>query len=321
MVKPLHKLGFLLAAGLSLVNGLDAFAQTNPAPQTLPYEQNFNSMGSAGTTLPAGVAAWVSPAKNSKEAALTTTVSADASISAVTTTQTSSSSVYNYYNNENNQLYIQLTGNSTTGASVLATAINTTNYSDVTVAYEINLIHDQPRSAGVTLQYRVGETGDWIEVADSDYSSVDRVANAKQEISVTLPDAAENQPIVQLRWVTYEVVVSGASGGRDGLGFDNIVINGSTTTGVKEFGAGNIGLYPNPTTSVAKLQLPASLAAKGNVGLTVYSLDGKVLLKAAGSEQTLNAELAQKLTAAAAGIYLVRIDGNGESFQTRIIKN
>ncbi len=105
---------------------------------------------------------------------------------------------------------------------------------------------------------------------------------------------------------------------RVGPSFD--AVTPGTTTSVKDFATANIGLYPNPTSGSVKLQLPASLA-NGEVGLTVYSLEGKVLLKTAGSEQKLNQELATKLSAAANGVYIVRLESNGNSYQTRVVKN
>lgn len=99
------------------------------------------------------------------------------------------------------------------------------------------------------------------------------------------------------------------------------VTPGTTTTGIKDFSEGNLGLFPNPTTGAVKLQLPASFSGKNKVRLTVYNVNGDLLLKSTGSEKVLNEQLAAKMGAAAAGMYLVKINDGAQAYQTRIVKN
>ncbi|WP_192820129.1 T9SS type A sorting domain-containing protein [Rufibacter sp. LB8] len=93
-----------------------------------------------------------------------------------------------------------------------------------------------------------------------------------------------------------------------------------TTTSIKDFKAGNLNIYPNPANGTFKLQLPANLSS-GKVAMTVYTVSGTVLLSATGTEKALNEQLSSKFNNAAAGVYLVKIEANGESFQTRLVKN
>ncbi|WP_205502899.1 T9SS type A sorting domain-containing protein [Rufibacter psychrotolerans] len=89
---------------------------------------------------------------------------------------------------------------------------------------------------------------------------------------------------------------------------------------VKEFAAGKISLSPNPTAGATKLTLPANFPGKDKLAMTVYGLDGKVLLQAAGNEQAINAQLNASLGKAAAGVYLLKVEGGGQTYQTRIVK-
>ncbi len=82
---------------------------------------------------------------------------------------------------------------------------------------------------------------------------------------------------------------------------------------------GRFNVFPNPTTGAVALRLPEGVA-KEKLSVTVYSLRGEVLLKAAGSEQTLNNLLSQKISSAAAGMYLVKVQAGNQAYQTRIIK-
>jgi endonuclease/exonuclease/phosphatase family metal-dependent hydrolase len=223
MFKHLHKASAFVLVCCGLWAGNEVQGQSNPTPQTLPFSTDFSSMGST-TELPAGIAAWLNGYNSSKTAALASTPSADAPIVATGAKQSGGASVYNYTAGGGNRLYIQLSANTSNGSDQIATAINTQGKSSIQVSYDVELINNQPRSAGVTLQYRVGESGEWIEVASTDYTSKDLAEGDIRSIEAMLPAGAENNAVVQLRWVTYENVESGVGGSRDGIAIDNIVI-------------------------------------------------------------------------------------------------
>ncbi|TPE43648.1 Ig-like domain-containing protein [Pontibacter mangrovi] len=229
MIKPLQKLGAVVLGGFMLLGSQQTLAQSNPAVQSLPYEQNFEGMGETGTDLPAGIVAWLTGASNTKEKAEGAVPSADAPIKLSSGFQSSGSSVYHQRAGGNSQLYVQLTGNADNGSNQLATAINTTGAEYVTVKYTVELLNDQPRSAGVSLQFRNGNAGAWTTVEASDYTSKAKELNSKEEFAVSLPAVAAGQELVQLRWITYENQESGVSGPRDGVGIDNISIYSDAT--------------------------------------------------------------------------------------------
>ncbi|WP_299702813.1 choice-of-anchor J domain-containing protein [uncultured Pontibacter sp.] len=224
MFKHLHKVSAFVLVCCGLLAGNEVQGQSNPTPQTLPFSTDFSSMGST-TELPAGIAAWLNGYNNSKTAALASTPSADAPILVKDLKQSGGSSVYNYTAGGGNRLYVQLSSNSSNGSDQIAAAVNTMGKSSIKVSYDVELINNQSRSVGVTLQYRVGESGDWTEVASTDYTSKDLTEEGDiRSIEAMLPAGAENNAVVQLRWVTYENVESGVGGSRDGVAIDNIVI-------------------------------------------------------------------------------------------------
>ncbi|MBC5993571.1 endonuclease/exonuclease/phosphatase family protein [Pontibacter cellulosilyticus] len=273
MIKPLQKLTYFLFIAVFLSISHFGHGQSNPAAQTLPYTTDFSSMQNT-TILPAGIAVWLTAYSNSKGAAETSVPSANAPIVATAEKQLSGSSAYNYTLGSNNRLYVQLTSNTTNGSNQIATAVNTTGKTGIRVSYDIELISNQSRSVGVTLQYRVGQSDSWTTVAGSDYSS-EGVATeeAIRSFEVTLPAEAENKSLVQLRWITYEILVTGVTGSRDGIALDNLVVTDAVAT-------------PNPlTTSVASLNF-GSIAAgeQSNVlsyTLTSNNLSGNVTVTAA----------------------------------------
>ncbi|MCX2739699.1 Ig-like domain-containing protein [Pontibacter anaerobius] len=227
MSKHLQKLGALVA-GFALFGSTQVLGQANPVPQSLPYNQNFESISEAAVNYPVGIAGWLAAYNNSKEKAETSVAAGDAILKVTNKAESSGGNIYLHSSGTNSQLYIQLTGNSSNGSNQLASAVNTVGAEQVAVKYKIELLNDQARSVGVALQYRVGETGDWATVDNSEFTSVEKALSHSQEFDLVLPVAAANKELVQLRWITFENVVSGVSGSRDGIGIDNISILSSS---------------------------------------------------------------------------------------------
>ena len=112
------------------------------------------------------------------------------------------------------------------GAAVVS--LNTIGTQDIRVTWTGGTIAPNVRDYGIRLQYRVGTTGAYQDVLDSLGQPVEYVRNASANHSqvigpVTLPIAAENQPLVEVRWKYY--YRSGSSGSRARLRIDNIQIN------------------------------------------------------------------------------------------------
>ncbi|MFC6997760.1 T9SS-dependent choice-of-anchor J family protein [Rufibacter roseus] len=87
----------------------------------------------------------------------------------------------------------------------------------------------------------------------------------------------------------------------------------------KSYAAG-FKVYPNPSTGTVQLALPSGMGGKA-FELQLYSLTGEVLLKTNGNADAVTNRLNQKLSAAAAGMYLVRVKAAGNTYQVRIVKN
>ena len=111
-----------------------------------------------------------------------------------------------------------------------------------------------------------------------------------------------------------------ATGGDGGPNMDHLAV--SSLTGARTSGpvankqeatieseAGQLQLYPNPTTGVVQL--------KGEVSgpVQVYSLEGKLLLRSQLSQQQ-----EVDVSALPVGVYMLEVQGQGQPFRARIIK-
>ncbi|MCC6995327.1 MAG: hypothetical protein IT370_12015 [Deltaproteobacteria bacterium] len=149
---------------------------------------------------------------------------------------------------------IALQGSGTADAPFIVLHLDTTGFSNITVAY---LVRDVDGSADdtaqqVALQFRVGSSGDFTDVP-AGYVADATTANAATQttmVSVVLPAAANNVPLLQVRMIT-----TNASGNDEWVGIDDI----SVTQGV----------LPPTNPSGVGTATPSSQGQSGTTLLTV----------------------------------------------------
>lgn len=121
---------------------------------------------------------------------------------------------------------IAMQGSGTADAPFLLIHLDTTGANNVQVSYKLRDIDGSSNNAisQVALQYRIGETGDFINlpagyVADASTGSA---ATQITPIKVALPSTVDNQSKVQLR-----IITANASGSDEWIGVDDIEVAAS----------------------------------------------------------------------------------------------
>jgi endonuclease G, mitochondrial len=208
---------FLATILLAIISGHAAQAQTNPAAQALP----FSLTSQTGSTLPAGVAVhrFGTTAGAIPTTRTTTPGNADLPYSNI-------SNAGGWRDEGVNGIGILASGAQAAGALVVA--IDTTGKTNVQVSWVARTILQQAsRDNSIALQYRLGTAGNFIDVDPSVYTSAGKTAGDSATFTnVTLPAAAENQPVVQVRWIYWESVST--SGSRDRIAVDDISITANS---------------------------------------------------------------------------------------------
>lgn len=207
----------LLFIFLSLTTGLNA--QTNPAAHNLnASDYNFQGFATGtDTTYPAAMQGW----KFNSEPTSTTVGNANGDQTLVVST--GGNATGSIRNEIGNGLSILGSGSATLGA--IAVALNTTGTQDIKISWSAEdfLSTVSTRTSGLRLQYRIGTSGDFAEIPNTIYESNPSGNKALENfIDIPLPAAAENQPVVQLRWLYYNINGGGA---RDRIRLDNIHIS------------------------------------------------------------------------------------------------
>ena len=188
-----------------------SWGQTNPTAQSLPYTW------SGGSSLPAGMAV------HSFSALLTTRSTANATGNLGTGSGTTGGYDFEGTGGADG---ISMLGSGSVNAGAVVVSVITTNTCNINVSY-IAWTQSNNRACNVALQYRVGTSGTWIDVNNPTSSVYTSNASTGRSNGVSfnqnLPIAAENQSVVQIRWVYWD---SGSSGSRSRIGIDQISITG-----------------------------------------------------------------------------------------------
>ncbi|MCA1925198.1 MAG: ExeM/NucH family extracellular endonuclease [Thiobacillus sp.] len=175
---------------------------------------------------------------------------------------------------------VALAGSGTASAPFLLITLDTTNKYAIQVGYTLRDLDGSADNAvqQVALQYRVGNSGAFTNLPAgyvADATEGPGLAGKTTPVSVILPPAADNQPLVQLR-----ILTTNAAGNDEWVGVDDIVIDGTGGS------SGNAPIVP---------VCPATLSvASGG--------SGSVLLSASDADSVVNA--ARISSGAQAGISL-----------------
>lgn len=193
------------------------FSQTNPVAQTLPF--NLNSQ--AGATLRAGVAVHRFGTTAGAIPTTRTLIPGNADLPYNATVGSGG-----WKDESANGLSILASGSQSAGALIIA--INTTGSTNIDIQWTARLILQQASwDNNIALQYRIGTTGNFIDIGNtSTFSTVGQAVGYSQTYLETLPAAAENQAVVQVRFIYW--ATAGGSGSRDRIALDDISIGGAS---------------------------------------------------------------------------------------------
>ncbi|MEA9412863.1 T9SS-dependent choice-of-anchor J family protein [Flavobacterium sp. PL02] len=283
---------------------LFAQAPSNPTPQAIPYTQNFDALPASSTTFLPTIEGWQGwQASASQNTAIYNTgLIGDKLLVANSTAAINSGNLHNY----NGQVGFL---NSTSVDLAIGFAFSSTNNKGIIVQYDAMIIRNLYDGAGVNrlqemaLQYRVGTTGAFITLLSTAYSNNSTTPQTgavtvplddkKTRVSVTLPTACDNQPVVQIRWIAR--LVSGSAGARQSFAIDNIdirqdivapvnvvgypIIDNVLSDGfnfsnqIDEIGKTYYVLVPSNATAPVAAQIKAGLNGDGTAALQSGFLD------------------------------------------------
>ncbi|KFF01488.1 T9SS-dependent choice-of-anchor J family protein [Flavobacterium hydatis] len=208
---------------------LFAQAPSNPVPQAIPYTQNFDGIGNGVTDYPDGFQGWTASVSPGSTFNTNATLVANRTLTApqggTSTAATNSGNIHNY----NGKIGFLNTGSLDL---TIGFAFSTTKESGIQVQYDVMTIRNpyditsNTRINEMVLQYRVGTTTPFVSLLSTVYSNntttqIKAITDPQnlQKIKVTLPAECDNQPVVQIRWISRQ---AGGGGSRPSFAIDNI---------------------------------------------------------------------------------------------------
>ncbi len=210
------------------------------------------------------------------------------------------------------------------GAAVLA--IDTRGLHGITVGWTAGTMIPNSRVYAIRLQYRTGLEQPFDDVPAPGGEPLEYMRSATANHTtvfqpVTLPEEADNQAYVQLRWKYYYTgqQLNPNDGSRDMLRLDDIVVSalnlGNYEAKKPDFEA---RLWPNPTagTSTVSIKTPENQKFR----LELLGSDGRLLkvLRNEMFEPGMH-ELALGTSDLKPGVYLVRITGSQSSIVLKLV--
>lgn len=213
---------FLCLFGLSA----NLTAQTMPDPVgSLPYTETFIGLSASSIVYPSGFQGWNAASAPGSVFNTSATLAGDKPLTASSSASTTSGNIHNYNGK------IGFLNNSSSDLTI-GFAFNATGQSAIMVQYDAMTIRN-PYDGGsnirineMVLQYRVGTTAPFTSLLETVYRNNTTTQTGSgvvtpqnpQTIKVTLPAACNNQPVVQIRWISRQV---SGSGSRPSFAIDN----------------------------------------------------------------------------------------------------
>lgn len=290
--KPLVTL--LLAAGV--ITALPALA--DGTPQTLPFSQNWSNTSlitSADdwSSVP-GILGYRGDGLTSANDVDPQTVQADGTSTPVDVnanqTNPNTFSTGGVTEFELADPVVALTGSGTADAPFLLIHLDTRGFNTIQVNYNLRDLDGSSDNSiqQTALQYRVGSSGDFTNLPAgyvADATSGPSLNTQSTPVSATLPAAADNQALVQVR-----IITSNATGNDEWVGIDDIAITGTSGSG---------GVDQPIIANCPGLKLNAG--ESGSVDLTASDSDGIVNAASITSGAIAGIELGALTPAASVG--------------------
>ncbi|OWK73518.1 hypothetical protein CBW16_08370 [Flavobacteriaceae bacterium JJC] len=278
---------FLSALGLMmlLISGL-SFGQTNPSVFDLT-SGNFSFTGFAAGTTTAYPTSMQGHSFGSEPAPANIANPGNADVALVASSGLPNSG--SFRNEIGNGISILNSGSNNYGAIVVA--INTTSRQGIKVTFTAEQLTapnsgGTGRANGLRLQYRVGTTGNFTDISSTDYitSNTSTLNGPVTFTNVSVPSAAENKPIVQLRWIYF--ASSGTTGSRNRIRLDEITVSSSVASSAPILGVSGTASHGSICPSASALPITYTITNSGSTaadGVTVVSSDPQFVVSALSS--------------------------------------
>jgi hypothetical protein len=260
----------ICAIGIALLSLITINAQTNPTPHDLS-SSNYTFTGFASGATTAYPTSMQGHGFAGERTVLNKTdvASGDRAMAANSTAFTTNS----IRNEVADGISFLFGGTTTPQVGTIVVALDATNRQDITLTWTCAemgnpTIGNGDRQNAIELQYRIGTSGTWTSISGTTYLSnllQSPIAAPQTFSNITLPADANNQVVVEVRWLYYYVT---GSGSRDRIRVDDITISSSPLA----------ALCSAPATQASAISFSSIMDVSAQVNWINGSGDGRVVI-------------------------------------------
>jgi len=216
---------------------------------------------------------------------------------------------------------IAFQGSGTADAPNIVIFLNTQNCNSIRLKYRLRDVDSSADNSiqPVALQYRIGSTGDFINIPDAyvaDASEGASIGGKITDVNVILPAACENQAQLQIR-----IITGNAIGSDEWIGVDDIEIEKDASTSVRNLmlDPSAIRVLSNPAQS-NEVILSFNQGLKGQVSIALFDQSGRIL-----STRILSNVLAGQTERVSvenlpSGVYYLQVHSKDGHYSTKILR-
>ncbi len=207
------------------------------------------------------------------------------------------------------------------GATAVDLHLNLNNQRNVTMTYWLNNRYDQTQvDDAIFFSNDGGKTFhrafslDMNSYPNNQYTSMPPLKISEIAAALSPPLALTDSFVVRFQQYGQQAINNFTNS--DGYYLDDISVTG-TPTSIDAESLVMLAVYPNPASNELNITLPSAAPVKS---LLVLDAMGKTILQNSSPAQA-EATLSLPVDRLSAGLYLVRIEQNGHSYQARFLKN
>ncbi len=208
---------------------------------------------------------------------------------------------------------VALAGSGTAKAPFLLLNLNTTGRETIHVAYTVRDLETGADNAAqqVALQYRLGSSGDFTNIPAAyiaDATTTGTPAGPDIAKDIALPAAADNQALVQVRWITTD-----AAGSDEHVGIDDINVTGSTIVPTPSLSISDVTVGEGPAAGTTTASFTVSLSGPAPAGGVTFDIATADDTATAADSDYVQKTLTAQTIAATGTSYTFDVTVNGDS--------
>jgi len=189
--------------------------------------------------------------------------------------------------------------------------LNTTGYENLKLSSMLTAGGNDPGPRDYKLQYKIGESGTWIDILDGNITVANDWTTGVVE-ALNLPTECYDEELVYISWImtSNTDAVGGTVIEAGKAKIDNIIVVGDVATRIDGENQNEFAIYPNPSNGIVNIETDSQIE-----NICIFDLTGKQVFESSSNSTYATIEL----TSLSKGIYIFKVITVDNNVYTRKI--